>query len=619
MADYIADVRDIKFVLFDQLQIDKLLASEQYSSFSREDLDMIIDEAHRFAREVLGPINVAMDREGCSIRDGKVKVPEVMREPWKLFAENGWLALSKSPEYGGQGAPESLAIAACDMFFGACISFNLGALLGTGAAHLIEVWGTEELKKTYVRNMYSGKWGGTMCLTESQAGSDVGASTTRARKQGDHYLIEGEKVFITFGEHDLTENIVHAVLARVEGAPKGTKGLSLFVVPKYRVNPDGSLGAFNDVVCSGIEHKLGIHGSPTCTLVFGGNGDCHGYLLGEENGGMRAMFQMMNEARISVGLQGAAMANAAYQAALAYSKERLQGSDIRAFKDPNAPRVPIIRHPDVRMMLLRQKAYAEGCRALLIFAAYCADRERVATDDKDRATWHGLLEILTPICKAYCSDMAFRVTEWALQCYGGYGYLKEYPAEQYLRDCKIASIYEGTNGIQAMDLVARKLSMEGGAPLKALIGHIKRFVEQHRDHPALGAEVAAVGQANQAWMEVNGSFAKAASEGKLLGPLLNASGYLSLCGDLLLGKLLVEQGIVAFSKLQGLCEKAGIDPKDGKAVAAAARENSEICYLDGKVKTARFFAAYELPLATAKSAAIRSGDMSALHIVWEGE
>jgi hypothetical protein len=334
---------------------------------------------------------------------------------------------------------------------------------------------------------------------------------------------------------------------------------------------------------------------------------------------MRAMFQMMNEARISVGLQGSSLANAAYQAALAYCKERLQGSDIRAFKDPDAPRVPIIRHPDVRMMLLRQKAYAEGSRALLIFSAYCMDRERVATDDKDRAVWHGLTEVLTPICKAYCSDMGFRVTEWALQCYGGYGYVKEYPAEQYLRDSKIASIYEGTNGIQAMDLVARKLTMEGGAPLKALIKHVAGFVAKHKDHPVLAAEVAAVSKANDAWMAVNGAFQEAAASGKLIYPLVNASGYLALCGDLLMGLLLVEQAAVAWSKLEPLCRDADIDPKDGKAVAAAAKDNPEILFLDGKIKTARFFCAHELPVATAKSKAIRSGDMSALQIVWEGE
>ncbi|MBW2457681.1 MAG: acyl-CoA dehydrogenase, partial [Deltaproteobacteria bacterium] len=375
MADFVADLRDIKFVLFDQLDLEPLLKSERFGDFARDDLEMILDEGYKFAKEVLAPVNAEGDRQGCTYNpeDKSVTVPKAYHEAFKLFTENGWTSLSNSPEFGGQGAPECLMIAACDSFFGANISLNLGALLTTGAAHLIEVWGTDEIKKTYCEKMYTGVWSGTMCLTEAQAGSDLAATSTKARKEGDHYLIEGEKVFITFGDSDLTDNVIHAVLARTEGAPKGIKGLSLFVVPKYRVNDDGSVGEFNDVVCSGIEHKLGIHGSPTCTMVFGADGGCHGWLLGEEGGGIRAMFQMMNEARISVGLQGVGIGNAAYQAAVGYAKERLQGSDIKEFKNPEAPKVPIIKHPDVRMMLARCKAYCEGMRSMLIFAAYCED------------------------------------------------------------------------------------------------------------------------------------------------------------------------------------------------------------------------------------------------------
>jgi hypothetical protein len=615
MADFVADLRDLKFALFEQNDMEKLLASERYSGFSREDLEMILDEAYKLAKEVLGPLNVPLDRQGCTFKDGKVSVPAIIREPWKTFGENGWLALNHSPEFGGQGAPDAIMIAAADLFFGACISFNLGALLSSGAAHLIEAWGSDELKKIYVEKMYRGEWGGTMCLTEAGAGSDVGASKTKATREGDHFLIEGEKVFITFGEQDITPNIIHAVLARIEGAPGGTKGLSLFVVPKFRVNADGSVGEFNDVVCSGIEHKLGIHGSPTCTLVFGGNGKCHGWLLGAEGGGMRAMFQMMNEARISVGLQGAALANATYQQALIYAKERIQGTDIRAFKDPNAPKVPIIRHPDVRMNLLRQKAYAEGSRALLLFAAYCADRERVATDEKEKKSWDYLTEILTPICKAYCSDMGFRVTEWALQTYGGYGYIEEYPAAQYLRDAKIASIYEGTNGIQALDLVGRKLSMDGGAPLMALAGLFAKFIEANKKNPILRAELAAFTEARDHWGEINAFFMASALQKQLLVPVVNASNYLALCGDLLMAYLLLDQAVIAIRKLEAL----GVNPGDAKAVAALAKENDEARFLEGKLKTARFFCAYELPPVKGKCAAIKSGDMSALTIQWDGE
>lgn len=619
MAEFMADMRDLRFVLLEQLEIDRLLGSERYNEFSRDDLEVILQEAYKFAREVLGPTNAEADRVGCTLRDGAVMAPEVLREPWHLFAENGWISLNRSPEYGGQGAPECLQIAVSDLFFGANISFNLGALLTSGAAHLIETWGTEELKRLFVPRMNRGEWGGTMCLTEPQAGSDVGNSQARARRSGDHYLLEGEKIFITFGDHQFAQNIVHAVLARIDGAPKGTRGLSLFAVPKYRVHPDGSLGERNDVVCAGIEHKLGINGSPTCTMLFGGNGDCHAYLLGEENGGMSAMFQMMNEARVSVGLQGAALANAAYQSALAYSLERLQGPDVRHFKDPEAPRVPIIKHPDVRMMLLKQKAYAEGCRALLLFTAYCGDRERVATDDRERLEYQGLLEMLTPICKAYCSDTGFRVTELALQCYGGYGYLKDYPAEQYLRDCKIASIYEGTNGIQALDLVARKLPMEGGLHAKTLIARVSSFIERHHGDRVFGKEVQALAQANAAWAEVNGFFLSAVKGRKLLVPLTNASGYLSLCGDLMLGYLLLEQGLIAGGKLRAIALAAGVDSSDQRAMANLVRESVEARFLDGKMRTARYFCAYELPQVQAKAAAIRTGDMSALEMVWPGE
>ncbi len=617
MADFVADIRDIKFVLFEQLDIDKLLSSERYGAFTRQDMEMILDEAYKFAKDALGPINSVLDSKGCTIKDGKVTVPEEFHEPYKMFAEGGWQALAHNPEYGGQGAPSCMMTAACDLFFGANISFNLGALLTTGSAHLIEAFGSDELKATYCEKMYTGQWAGTMCLTEAQAGSDVGNCNTKAKKEGDHYLIEGEKIFITFGDHDLTENIVHAVLARVEGAPKGTGGLSLFAVPKYRVNDDGSVGEFNDVVCSGIEHKLGIHGTPTCTLVFGQDEKCHGYLLGEENKGIRAMFQMMNEARISVGLQGAAQANAAYQAAVTFSKERTQGSDIRNFKDPEAPKVPIIKHADVRMMLMRQKAYSEGMRSLLMFASYCEDRSHVDPDEGEK--YQGLLEILTPICKAYCSDMGFRVTEWALQCHGGYGYCKEYPAEQYLRDCKIASIYEGTNGIQAMDLVGRKMGMKNGAYLFGLIGMINEFIDAHKEHPVLKNQIAALAAARDEWGKVNGFFMESAMSKKLIIPLVNATTYLSMTGDLLMAYLLVDQARLACDKLPPLCKEADVDPTDGKAVAKLAQKLPDVRYFDGKIKTARFFCSYELPQVASKAAAIKSSDMSALHIVWEDE
>lgn len=618
MAEFTADVRDIKFVLFDQLDIDALLSSSKYSQYSREDFEMILDEAYKLAKEVVAPANEPADREGCHFDNGKVTLPEALRAPFKQFVEGGWLALSHSPEYGGQGAPELIRKAVDDMFFGACITLNLGLLLTPGAAHLIEAFGSDELKKIYCERMYSGEWSGTMCLTEASAGSDVGASKTKAtRVDGeDYFLIEGEKIFITFGEHDLTDNIVHAVLARIEGAPAGTKGLSLFCVPKYLVNDDGSIGDDNNVACSGIEHKLGINASPTCTMVFGSAGPCRGWLIGQENAGMPAMFQMMNEARIAVGLQGVALGNAAYLNALRYSQERLQGAHFTQLKNADAPRTAIIEHPDVRMMLLRQKAYGEGCRSLLLFSAYCLDRSTSASDAAEREYYGNVAEYLTPICKAYCSDMGFRMTEWALQCYGGYGYLKDYPAEQYLRDCKIASLYEGTNGIQALDLIGRKMTAKGGAFLLATMKLVSSLIEKHSANAAVTEPIAAIKRGFGTWGEINGFFAACAGKQEYVTPMLSATSYLSLTGDLLVAALLTDQAAIAATKLAELCRREGVDASDGKAVRALAKKNAEAAYLDGKVKTARFFCANELPQLHAKAEAIRAADKSAMEIIW---
>jgi len=320
MADFVADVRDIKFTLFEHLGVERLFASEPFTGFSRDDIEMILDEAYKFARERLAPLNRPGDQEGVHFdkATGKVTLPKGFKAAFDSFAENGWLGLSMSQDFGGGGIPHSIGLAANEYFLAANMSFYLTALLTVGASHLIESFGNDEQKKIYCKPMYTGKWGGTMCLTEAGAGSDVGASKTKAKKEGDHYLIEGEKIFITAGDHDFTEQKVHLVLARTDGAPKGVKGLSLFIVPKFRVKPDGSLGEYNDVRVSNIEHKMGIHASPTCTVVFGADGGTHGWILGNECDGIKQMFQMMNEARVTVGLQGSATANAAYQAALAY-------------------------------------------------------------------------------------------------------------------------------------------------------------------------------------------------------------------------------------------------------------------------------------------------------------
>jgi alkylation response protein AidB-like acyl-CoA dehydrogenase len=614
MADFVADVRDIKFTLFEHLGVDKLFAVEQYKAFSRDDVEMILDEAYKFARSVLAPINGPGDKEGVHFdkATGKVTLPKGFVEAYGQFAENGWLGLAMSEEFGGGGVPLSIGLADNEFLLVANMAFYLTALLTTGAGHLIESFGTDEQKKTYVKDMYTGKWGGTMCLTEPGAGSDVGASKTKARKDGDHYLIEGEKIFITAGEHNFTDQIVHMVLARTEGAPKGTKGLSLFIVPKYRVNPDGSLGEANDVRCSNIEHKMGIHASPTCSMVFGANGACWGWLLGNECDGMKLMFQMMNEARVTVGLQGTATANAAYQAALVYARERLQGSDLLKMKDPDAPKVPILNHADVRHMLMWQKAIGEGTRALLYKAAFFDDLAHTTTD-KEKAKYEGLSALLTPVCKAYASDMGFRATELAVQTYGGYGYTQEYPAEQYLRDCKIASIYEGTNGIQAMDLVGRKIGAKGGAHLMALAGEINGFIGKNKDHGVLAPDFARLQAAVGALGDVSMYFAMNGMKDPMT-PMLNSTTYLAVFGDVVCGWLLLEQAVVAHAKLKEIGTAKAVDLADAAALKRLVEEDDEARFYDGKVKTAKFWSARVLALVPARVAVIKSGDKTPLEI-----
>ncbi len=556
----------------------------------------------------MAPMNAVADAEGVTFDKAtkKVTVPKCFHETYKLYTENGWLSLDHSPEWGGQGMPYALALTCNDMFFGGCLSFCLNSLLTVGAAHLIESFGTDELKQTYLEKMFSGQWAGTMCLTEAGAGSDVGASRTRAKKDGDSYLIEGEKVFISAGEHDLTENICHAVLARIEGAPEGTKGLSLFLVPKYIPNADGSAGEFNDVECSGTEHKMGIHASPTCTMLFGPNGKCRGWLLGEANKGMRAMFQMMNEARISVGLQGAALANAAYQLALEYSKERVQGKDLRTGKETT-----IQFHPDVRQMLMWQKAISEGTRALLIRTAMFYDLSQAAESEEERKRYQGYLEILTPICKAYASDQGFRSVELSLQTLGGYGYLTEYGVEQLLRDTKIASIYEGTNGIQALDLVGRKMPMEGGALFKTMAERMGKLVADNIQHPALAGEFKTLGGAIEALVSTAMFLAEAGKQ-QPAHVVLNATPFLDLFGQVAIGWLLMEQAVLALPKLAAICKAKSVDMQDFKAMVKLCDEDEEARFLGGKIGVARFYARRALSQCGAKADALKSGDLSPL-------
>ncbi len=606
------NLRDMRFVLYEQLGIERLCQFEKFKDFSRETFDMVLEEAAKLAAEVIAPLNSLSDKEGCIYEKGKVQVPETFHEAFKKYCEGGWIAASVDAEAGGQGLPESVALAAAEMFVGAGVSFTTYPGLTRGCANLIESFGTAEQKQMYLEKMYSGRWTGTMCLTEPQAGSAVGDVKCLAKKEGDHYLIQGTKIFITAGDHNLTENIIHAVLARTENAPPGTKGLSLFIVPKIRISADGTLGEPNDVNCGGIEHKMGLKGSSTCTLIFGDEGRCHGYILGQENQGIQLMFQMMNEARLGVGLQGFALGNLAYLYSLKYAKERIQGVEVTKMRDPHAPRVNIIKHPDVRRMLMTMKAYAEGLRALIYRSAYYADLARVATDVKEKENCENMIDLLIPIVKAYSTDIAFRLTEWAIQVHGGYGYCGEYPVEQLCRDVKITSLYEGTNGIQAMDLVGRKLSLKKGALVMGWMREVNEFIEKHKTHPVFESAVAQLEQAKNTLVNVSMHFAKVAAGGDPLYPMLHASPYLELFGEVELAYLLLDQAIIAQEKLQAIFEKAGATTDEAKA--GVVEEQAEAAFYSGKIHTMEFFVTNILPKVQSTATTILSGNRSALAI-----
>jgi len=612
MSPFAVDKRDVQFCLYEFLQLEEQCKLPRYKEFNKELFDMVLDEAIKVSTDILAPLNTILDREGVSFDQGKVTTPEACHQAYKTFKEGGWIAPSGGQEYGGQGLPMMLDIAVTEIQGSASTAFLMTPGLTRAAGNLLEVHGTDEMKKMYVENMYSGKWGGTMCLTESSAGSAVGDLKTKAKKEGDHYLIEGEKIFISSGDHDLTENIIHLVLARIEGGPKGIKGVSLFLVPKIQVKDDGSLGEPNNVICGNIEHKMGIKGSPTCTMIFGSDGPCHGYLIGEEHQGIKYMFQMMNEARIGVGLQGLGAASASYNEALQYSRERIQGVDIAKMRDVDAPRIPIIQHPDVRRMLLTMKAFSEGMRALIYFTAKCADLALHSDDEEERTKNQNMLELLTPIVKAYCSDWGVRMTVMGIQVLGGYGYCQEYPQEQYCRDGVIATVYEGTNGIQALDLLGRKVSGKGGLMFMTFLMHMNDFINDNKEHANLGAYVEKLEKARDVLSQVVMGFQKAGMEGDIYYPVLCASPFLEMFGHIVMSYLLLNQSIVADEKLQAIYKDKGASSEEDQK--KLNDENPEARFYSGKIHSMKFFADTYLPAAAGIADSIASGNKSPLEI-----
>ncbi|MBU0575237.1 MAG: acyl-CoA dehydrogenase [Proteobacteria bacterium] len=598
MANLIVDPRDQRFVLYEMLNVEELCKAPLYADFSRDMFDMALNEAEKFATSAIFPALAEGDREGCRLEAGNVFVPKCFHRCMQIYREGGWGTMSVSPEAGGQGFPLVISAAAKEWFSHNTAFVNYVSLT-EGAAHLVEVYGTEVQKKKYLPKMHASEWGGTMALTEADAGTDVGNLKTKAIRQPDGtFRLQGTKIFITAADSDLMENIIHPVLARIEGDPPGTGGISIFLVPKYIINDDGTPGKRNDFTIGSLEEKMGLHGSATCTMNFGDNGECWAELLGEERQGMKIMFQMMNGARIGVGIQSLSSASIAYLHSLQYAKERLQGSSLMEMKNPAAPRVPIIQHPDVRRMLIWMKAHTEGFRALLYFTALCADRCRATDDEAEKDKYNGFLEVLTPICKAYCSDMGFRVTETAIQVYGGYGYCAEYPVEQFLRDEKIASIYEGTNGIQALDLVGRKLGLKKGMYFVNLLGEMGLTIAKYQSTlPDLAPDVQA---AMNTLAETAMLFAASGKAGKFLIPVANAYPFLMLMGQVVTAWLLLWEAGVAKEKLAA--------PDGGSA---------DKLFYEGKIATARYFIKHVLPEVDAAAKAIKSEDVSMMEIADE--
>jgi acyl-CoA dehydrogenase len=470
---YRAPVADIAFALEHAAGFGPALAEGLYGELSQDVVQAVLEEAGRFAGDVLAPLNVTGDRHGTPFKDGAVATAPGWKDAYRAWAQAGWNGLASPAPWGGQDLPQAVNAACIEMWNSAALAFGLGPVLTMAGVDALVAHGSDELKRAYLPKLVSGEWMGTMQLTEPQAGSDVGALRTRAERAGDgSYRITGQKIFITYGEHDLTDNIIHLVLARLPGAPEGTRGISLFLVPKFLPNPDGSLGARNDVRAHSIEHKLGIHASPTCTMVYGDNGGATGFLIGEENRGMACMFTMMNQARLSVALQGVAIAERATQQALAYARERKQG---RA-GDAKSGSSPIIAHPDVKRMLLTMRALTRAARAICYATAVALDRAQRSPDEAARKAAHERASLLTPVAKAFSTDIGTEVASLGVQVHGGMGYVEETGAAQHYRDARITPIYEGTNGIQAIDLVTRKVSLAGGATVRAHIGEIRRTV-----------------------------------------------------------------------------------------------------------------------------------------------
>ena len=580
MPIYSAPTKDIQFVLHDLLKV-----SEQdipgFEDLDREFTGAVVEEAGKVASEVLHPLNVVGDTEGCVMENGVVRTPTGFKEAFEQMKEGGWTAMDCDPDYGGQGLPYVMHTAAQEPFVSANMAFNMYQGLTHGAYSAIYVHGSDEQKQKYLPKMVTCEWTGTMNLTEPHCGTDLGLMRTKAVPNGDgSYKISGQKIFISAGEHDMADNIIHLVLAKIQGGPEGIKGVSLFIVPKFMVNDDGSLGARNGVACGKIEEKMGIHGNSTCVMNYD---EATGYLVGEEHKGMRAMFTMMNEARLGVGLQGYAQAESAYQNAVAYANDRLQGRDVTGAKNPDGPADPLIVHPDIRRNLMDQKSFVEGARAFTYWGAYLIDRAHKNSD----ADADGLISLMTPVLKGFLTDKGFEYATAAQQVYGGHGYIEEWGMSQYARDARIAMIYEGANGIQALDLVGRKLAQDGGKHVMAFFEMIKTFIKENEGNEALKADFLEPLKAASKDLQAAGMYFMQNGMKNPNNALSGSYDFMHMMGHVCLGLMWARMA------------KAAMEALEGGA--------SDTEFFETKIATGRYYMARQLPATAMHLSRINTG------------
>ncbi|MDR6263836.1 acyl-CoA dehydrogenase C-terminal domain-containing protein [Roseobacter sp. N2S] len=579
MPTYTAPTKDMSFVLHELLDVENTKIPG-YDDLTPDFTSAILEEAGKITGEVIAPLNVVGDREGCKLENGVVRTPTGFKAAFDQFREGGWTGIASDPEYGGQGMPYIMGMAVSEMVSSANQAFGMYSGLTNGAYAAIHAHGTDEQKQTYLPKMVSCDWTGTMNLTESHCGTDLGLMRTKAEPQDDgSYKITGEKIFISSGEHDMSDNIIHLVLAKIVGGPEGIKGVSLFIVPKFMVNEDGSVGARNGVAVGSIEEKMGIHGNSTCVMNYDG---ATGYLLGTEHKGMRAMFTMMNHARLGVAMQGLAQAETAYQNAVIYAKDRLQGRAVTGAENPDGPADPLIVHPDIRRSLMDQKSFVEGARAFVYWGAMMIDKAH-ENDDKDA---DGLISLLTPVLKGFLTDKGYDMTVQAQQIYGGHGYIEEHGMSQFTRDARIAMIYEGANGVQALDLVGRKLAQDGGKHVMAFFEMVKTFISENKENEAIADFINPLKQASKD-LQTAGMFFMQEGMKNPNAALSGSSDFMHLFGHVCMGLMWARMAKAATSALDGNAD----DPD----------------FYKNKLITGRYYMQRQLPATGMHLARIQSG------------